>query len=74
MGVFFTILLWILAAYLTGGLAFLIALLAKGLSKVDQNAGEVSMIFKVLIAPGIILFWPILLSKWYYWIKENNDS
>ena len=64
------ILLIIVAVYLLVGVLFVIPFLMKGLNKVDQGAHGSTIGFKIIIIPGVIVFWPVLLSKW---IKENGN-
>jgi hypothetical protein len=58
------ILLIIVAVYLFLGVLFVIPFLMKGLSKVDEGANGSTIGFKIIIIPGVIVFWPALLSKW----------
>lgn len=62
------ILLIIALIYLISGVLFVIPFLIKGLTKVDEGAHGGSIGFKLIIIPGVIVFWPILLKKW---IREN---
>ena len=58
------ILLIIAAIYLVLGVLFVIPFLMKGLNKVDEGANGSTIGFKIIIIPGVIVFWPVLLSKW----------
>ena len=58
------ILLIIAAIYLLGGVLFVIAFLMNGLEKIDEGAHGSTIGFKIIIIPGVIVFWPVLLSKW----------
>ena len=64
------ILLIIVAVYLLVGVLFVIPFLMKGLNKVDEGANGSTIGFKIIIIPGVIVFWPVFLSKW---IKENGN-
>ena len=64
------ILLIIAAIYLALGVFFAIPFLMKGLNKIDEGAHGSTMGFKIIIIPGVIVFWPVLLSKW---IKKNRN-
>jgi regulator of protease activity HflC (stomatin/prohibitin superfamily) len=59
------------AAYLLSGLVFAIAFLAKGLTIVDEGAHGSSIGFRIVIIPGVIVFWPFLLYKWRKAKKER---
>ena len=58
------ILLTIVAIYLVLGVLFLIPFLMKGLNKIDEGAHGSTIGFKIIIIPGVIVLWPVLLSKW----------
>ena len=58
------ILLIIAAIYLALGVLFVIPFLMKGLNKVDEGAHSSTIGFKIIIVPGVIVFWPVFLSKW----------
>ncbi|HMK19591.1 MAG TPA: hypothetical protein VK492_15420 [Chitinophagaceae bacterium] len=58
------ILLIVTAIYLLGGVLFVIPFLMNGLDKVDEGANGSTIGFKIIIIPGVIVFWPVLLSKW----------
>ena len=58
------ILLIIAAIYLLGGVLFVIPFLMNGLEKIDEGAHGSTIGFKIIIIPGVIVLWPLLLSKW----------
>jgi len=58
------ILLIVAAIYLVLGVLFVIPFLMKGLNKIDEGAHGSTIGFKIIIIPGVIVFWPVLLSKW----------
>ena len=62
------ILLIIAAIYLLGGVLFVIPFLMNGLEKIDEGAHGSTIGFKIIIIPGVIVFWPVLLRKW---VKSN---
>ncbi|HET9744546.1 MAG TPA: hypothetical protein VFP97_02470 [Chitinophagaceae bacterium] len=55
--------------YLLLGVLFVIPFLTKGLTKVDKGAHGGTIGFKIIIIPGVIVFWPALLLKW---VKANG--
>ena len=57
-------LLIIVSVYLLVGVLFVIPFLMKGLNKVDEGAYGSTIGFKIIIIPGVIVFWPALLKKW----------
>ena len=64
-----SIILTIAGGYLLLGFLFAILFLSKGITKVDEAAIDSSWGFRLLILPGTICFWPVLLRKW---IKGQN--
>lgn len=52
------------AVYLAAGLLFAIPFVMKGVNKVDEGAHGGSIGFRIIIIPGTMLFWPLLLQKW----------
>jgi hypothetical protein len=65
------IILIIAVLYLLAGVLFVIPFLVKGISKVDEGAHGGTIGFKIIIIPGVIVFWPVLLKKWLE--KRKND-
>ena len=68
------ILLIIAAIYLALGVLFVIPFLMKGLTKVDEGAQGSTIGFKIIIIPGVIVFWPVLLSKWMKSNLNHGDT
>jgi hypothetical protein len=64
------ILLIIVAIYLTCGFVFMIPFIIKGVDVIDEGAHGSSIGFRIIIIPGTIVFWPLLLRKWIK-MKEN---
>ena len=58
------ILLIIVAIYLTCGIVFMIPFIIKGVDVIDEGAHGSSIGFRIIIIPGTIVFWPVLLKKW----------
>lgn len=58
------ILLLVAGLYLLSGLFFSIAFVWKGVSRIDESAKDSSWGFRLIIIPGTIIFWPLLLRKW----------
>jgi len=61
----------IVLIYLLPGVLFVIPFLMKGLTKVDEGAHGGTIGFKIIIIPGVIVFWPLLLAKW---VKANRKT
>lgn len=60
----------IVLIYLMLGVLFVIPFLLKGLTKVDEGAHGGTIGFKIIIIPGVIVFWPVLLKKWMRNLKH----
>jgi Na+-driven multidrug efflux pump len=59
-----SVVLWIVLIYLIAGLLFVLPFLLKGIKKIDEGAHGSSIGFYIIIIPGVIVFWPVLLRKW----------
>lgn len=59
------ILLNLISLYLVAGGIFSILFLWKGILQVDKGAAGTSKKFKLLLFPGLLIFWPIFLNRWY---------
>jgi len=59
-----TIILYIVAVYLALGFLFMIPFVIKGVDRIDENAHGSSIGFRMIIIPGVIVFWIVLLKKW----------
>lgn len=67
------IILIVVAIYLLLGVLFVIPFLLKGLMKVDEGAHGGTIGFKIIIIPGVIVFWPTLLTKWIKAIRKRSN-
>ncbi|RNC80004.1 MAG: hypothetical protein ED557_12800 [Balneola sp.] len=54
----------IVLIYILIGILFSILFIWKGLSKVDHGVEGSGKLFKVLIFPGLVAFWPLFAAKW----------
>ncbi|MBI1237854.1 MAG: hypothetical protein GC199_00780 [Alphaproteobacteria bacterium] len=52
------------AAYGGVGAAFAILFLTFGVARVDPAAQGTSTAFRLLILPGVVALWPLLLVRW----------
>ena len=69
--VFVSILLSILGLYIAVGLFVGIAFVLRGVNLVDAVAGGSPFIFRVVILPGCVGLWPVVLWKW---IKSGKGA
>ena len=53
-----------LALYGLAGLIFALAFQLRGLSRIDAAARGAGLGFRLLILPGMVALWPLLLSRW----------
>jgi hypothetical protein len=54
------------ALYLYGaiGVVFAIAFVFKGVQRIDEEAIGAGWGFRLLVFPGSVAFWPMLLKRW----------
>jgi hypothetical protein len=71
MQIIVTIILIAGAVYLAGGVLFTGIFLFRGLHKVDQATKGATIGFKIIIIPGCIVLWPVLLGKWMAAAKQQ---
>ena len=63
-----------LGAYLACGLVFAIPFALIGAKNIDPHATHGSWGFRVLIVPGAIALWPLLLRRWASGAKEPPEE
>ncbi len=51
-------------AYLALGLLFALPFVARGIERVDPGAHGAGWGFRLIVLPGTVAFWPLLLSRW----------
>lgn len=59
-----TIAIGIIAGYLVLGLVFAVPFVFRGAAKIDTPAAETGFFFKLILIPGSMVFWPMLLKRW----------
>jgi hypothetical protein len=59
-----------LAAYLLLGAVFAIPFFWRGIIQVDAAAHGTKAGFRLMIAPGVLVFWPLLLRRWQRGVTE----
>ena len=70
------ILLTVLGAYLAFGLLFAVPFAFIGAKRIDPQAADGSWGFRLLIIPGAMACWPLLLRRWASGVTvppEQND-
>jgi hypothetical protein len=68
------IILIIIAAYLAVGFLFAIPFVLKGVDRIDEGAHGAGWAFRLIIIPGIMVFWPLLLRKWIHISKHTSND
>jgi len=63
------IFLWALLLYIVMGVAFSFFFYLKGARKLDENTANTPWHFKLIIFPGVVLFWIALFAK----LLRKND-
>jgi hypothetical protein len=57
-------LLALAALYLAAGALFAAMFHAGGSARIDADAANGTWGFRVLVTPGVVLLWPVLLPRW----------
>ena len=52
------------ALYAAAGAVFAVAFLLLGLTRIDNGAKGASLGFRLLLVPGLIALWPLMLIRW----------
>jgi len=54
----------VIGIYLLCGIFFAIPFVIKGVTVIDDGTQGAKLGFRIIIIPGTIIFWPLLLKKW----------
>lgn len=65
--------LWGLAVYAAVGAAFALLFLLAGLNRIDNGAKGSGLVFRLLILPGLIALWPLMLIRWLSGGQPHGD-
>jgi len=68
------IFLILLGAYMACGLVFAIPFALVGVKKIDPHAAHGSWGFRLLVIPGAMAFWPLLLRRWASGVHEPPEE
>jgi hypothetical protein len=63
-----------LGVYLALGLVFAIPFVLLGVMRIDPHAAHGSWGFRLLIIPGTMAFWPLLLKRWAGGVHEPPEE
>ncbi len=64
----------VLTAWAVLGILFAIPFLIAGVGRIDTQAGETGLGFRLIILPGVVIFWPLLLYRWAAGIHEPPEE
>ena len=64
----------LLGAYMACGLVFAIPFVLVGVKKIDLHAAHGSWGFRLLVIPGAMAFWPLLLRRWMSGFHEPPEE
>lgn len=56
--------LYIMLVYLALGVIFSVPFLTKWIHTLDEGTHDSGLAFKMIIFPGCVVFWPVLLRKY----------
>jgi hypothetical protein len=60
-----------LGLYLSCGLIFASAFVTAGVSRVDPAARGTSALFRLVILPATVTFWPVLAVRWVKALRQG---
>ncbi|MEM6630974.1 MAG: hypothetical protein AAF694_14935 [Bacteroidota bacterium] len=55
---------WAFTLYFGLGLVFAVAFVLRGILRVDEDAKGTGFAFRLIVFPGAMAFWPVLLVRW----------
>ena len=67
-------LLILTAGYVALGFLITVLVLNRALAKIDEGAHGAGLGFRLVIIPGCMVFWPVLLKKWLQVKKEKSGT
>lgn len=65
------LILYGILGYFLAGSIFAVIFLTRWIHKIDEGVAESPWTFKLIIAPGCIVLWPVLLRKY---ISETSNK
>lgn len=68
------LILYVILVYLFVGVLFALQFLTRLIHKLDEGAKESSLSFKLIIFPGCVVFWPLLLKKYIMTKRANKHD
>lgn len=71
---FVTVFLDLLYFYAGAGAIFALVFVIFGLQRIDSQAAGAGWGFRLLVFPGSIAFWPLLLRRWVSGIQDPPEE
>ncbi|MBS4065411.1 MAG: hypothetical protein KGZ74_12665 [Chitinophagaceae bacterium] len=71
---FITLLLSAILVYALAGCCFLPFFYKKGIHLIDESVKGSSIGFYIIIIPGVLVFWPVLLRQWRKALKTKSNE
>ncbi|MDA7633211.1 hypothetical protein N8766_03805 [bacterium] len=65
--------LWFVLIYGMIGFVFAVPFVFRGVDQIDPAAKNASFGFRMLIIPGSLLFWPLLLWRWWFRVVPREE-
>ncbi len=65
--------LTIISIYLVLGFFFAVTFITRGITKTDEAAKGSGWGFRIIILPGVVALWPLLLKKWLKIYKQKQQ-
>lgn len=65
--------LGVMAIYAAVGAVFATLFLSLGLNRIDKGAKGAGLGFRLLIIPGLIALWPLMLIRWLSGGQPHGD-
>lgn len=57
------IIVWLAGAWVVAGVFVAGAALIRGLGRIDPDAAEATRGFRLIVFPGLVLLWPVILRR-----------
>jgi hypothetical protein len=61
------------ALYAAAGAVFALLFLSLGLTRIDNGAKDAGLVFRLMILPGVIALWPLMLVRWLVGGQPHGD-
>ena len=68
------LIIYIVIAYLLMGTLFSAIFVARLVARIDESTAASSWTFRLIILPGCIVFWPLLLKKYIRARRESSND